>query len=107
VNIEVRATSATDVVADLNQPRLRSARSVVSHAFFEHLYRNDGLSHLPAIRQALTPDGWVLYLGLPDFQEIARLYLDDAPGIIFQSFRSLRRLPLHARRSRARHRMVA
>ena len=73
VNIDVRATSATDVVADLNRPRLRSARSVVSHSFFEHLYRNDRLPHLQAIRHALTPDGWVLYLGLPDFHEIARL----------------------------------
>jgi predicted SAM-dependent methyltransferase len=86
VNIDVRATSATDIVADLNRPRIRSARSVVSHAFFEHLYRDDRLPHLQAIRHALTADGWVLYLGLPDFREIARLYLDGAPGIVSSRF---------------------
>lgn len=86
VNIDVRPTSATDVVTDLNRPRIRSARSVVSHAFFEHLYLNDRLPHLRAIREALTPDGWVLYLGLPDFQEIARLYLEGAPGLLGARF---------------------
>lgn len=86
MNIDARATSATDIVADLNRPRIRSARSVVSHAFFEHLYRDDRLPHLQAIRQALTPDGWILYLGLPDFREIARLYLDGAPGIVSSRF---------------------
>jgi predicted SAM-dependent methyltransferase len=86
VNIDVRATSATDIVADLNRPQLRSARSVVSHAFFEHLYRKDRLPHLEAVRQALSPDGWVLYLGLPDFHEIASLYLDGAPGILSSRF---------------------
>jgi predicted SAM-dependent methyltransferase len=86
VNIDVRATSATDIVADLNRPRLGSARSVVSHAFFEHLYRNDRLPHLKAIREALTPDGWLLYLGLPDFREVARLYLDGAPGVVSDRF---------------------
>lgn len=86
VNIDVRATSATDIVADLNRPRLGSARSVVSHAFFEHLYRNDRLPHLKAIREALTPDGWLLYLGLPDFHEVARLYLEGAPGVVSSRF---------------------
>lgn len=86
INIDVRPTSATDVVADLNRPRIRSAHSVVSHAFFEHLYRKDRAPHLQAIRQALTPDGWVLYLGLPDFGEVARLYLDGAAGLVGPRF---------------------
>jgi predicted SAM-dependent methyltransferase len=86
VNIDVRPTSATDVVADLTRPQIRSARSVVSHAFFEHLYRNDRLPHLRAICDALTPGGWVLYLGLPDFHEIARLYLDRAAGLVGPRF---------------------
>jgi predicted SAM-dependent methyltransferase len=86
VNVDVRATSATDVVADLNRPQIRSARSAVSHAFFEHLYRNDRLPHLQAVARALTPDGWILYLGLPDFREIARLYLERAPGLVSPTF---------------------
>lgn len=82
INIDVRATSATDLVTDLTRPSIRSARSVVSHAFFEHLYRNDRIPHLRALLDALTEDGWVLYLGLPDFRAIARLYLEGARGLV-------------------------
>jgi predicted SAM-dependent methyltransferase len=86
VNVDVRPTSATDAVADLNRPRLPAARSVVSHAFFEHIYRDERIPHLRAVRDALVDDGWLLYLGLPDFREVARLYLEQAPGLISDRF---------------------
>jgi predicted SAM-dependent methyltransferase len=82
----VRATSATDIVADLNYPQLGTVRSVVSHAFFEHVYRNDRLPHLRAVKDALEPDGWMLCLGLPDFREIAQLYLERSEGNISPRF---------------------
>lgn len=86
INVDIRYTPGVDVVADLSRPRLRSAGSVVSHAFFEHVYRNDRESHLRALRDALVPNGWVLYMGLPDFRTIAGLYLGRAPGIIGPRF---------------------
>jgi predicted SAM-dependent methyltransferase len=86
VNVDLRWTRAVDVVADLNEPALRSARSVFSNAFFEHLYLEQRVPHLRAVRQALTPDGWVLYMGIPNFREVARLYLDGAPGLVSERF---------------------
>jgi len=86
INIDTRATGATDIVANLSRPRFRSVDSVVSNAFFEHVYRNDRLPHLQAIREALSPDGWMLYLGLPDFREVARLYLEGQVGNVSPRF---------------------
>jgi hypothetical protein len=86
VNVDCRVTRATDCVADLNAPTVfapGSIRLAYSHAFFEHLYRPARLSHLKAVRVALAPeDGACLYLGLPYFPAIARLYLDRGPGVV-------------------------
>jgi hypothetical protein len=69
---------------DLSRPRFTpgSLRVCFSHAFFEHLLRNDRLPHLRAIHEALELGGVVCYLGIPDFANIARFYLERRPGII-------------------------
>ncbi len=84
VNVDRRHTSATDVTMDLSRPRFTpgSVRVCFSHAFFEHLLRNDRLPHLQAIHEALEPGGIVCYLGIPDFANIARFYLERRPGIV-------------------------
>jgi len=84
VNVDVRPTPAVDVVADLNTLELPDgvkAGGFFSHAFFEHLRRDARVPHLAAAREALTDDGFICYLGLPDFEQIAQLYLDRGPGI--------------------------
>jgi predicted SAM-dependent methyltransferase len=84
VNIDARFTSATDVVADLNEPSCLSPRSVAvcySNAFFEHLYRASRVSHLRRIHEILEPGGTCCYIGLPYFRNIAKLYLEGGPGI--------------------------
>jgi predicted SAM-dependent methyltransferase len=84
VNVDRRHTSATDVTMDLSRPRFTpgSVRVCFSHAFLEHLLRNDRLPHLRAIHEALEPGGVVCYLGIPDFANIARFYLGRRPGIV-------------------------
>jgi hypothetical protein len=84
VNIDERFTPATDVTMNLSRPSFRpgSVRVCFSHAFFEHLYRRDQVPHLRAVRDALEPGGVVCYLGLPDFANIARFYLERRPGIV-------------------------
>jgi predicted SAM-dependent methyltransferase len=84
VNVDRRQTSASDVTMDLSRPRFRagSVRVCFSHAFFEHLLRNDRIPHLQAIHEALEPGGVVCYLGIPDFANIARFYLERRPGIV-------------------------
>lgn len=85
VNVDVRSTTATDLTADLNTldlPELRGAECLFSHAFFEHLLRSSRVPHLTAAREVLAEDGFVCYLGLPDFERIARLYLERGPGVV-------------------------
>jgi hypothetical protein len=84
VNIDYRPTPATDVTMDLNVPRL--GRSTValafSNAFFEHLYRPQRLPHLQRIREALEPGGACCYIGVPYFRNVAKFYLEKAPGTL-------------------------
>jgi hypothetical protein len=67
---------------DLSRPELDTAEACFSSAFFEHLRRSDRVVHLRMVREALAPDGFVCYLGMPDFRAIARLYLEQGPGIV-------------------------
>jgi predicted SAM-dependent methyltransferase len=82
INADIRPTGATDVVVDLSRPELSAAEACFSSAFFEHLRRRDRTIHLRAVHESLTSDGFVCYLGMPDFRAIARLYLDQGPGIV-------------------------
>jgi len=84
VNIDYRPTPATDVTMDLNVPTLApgSVSLAFSNAFFEHLYRPQRLPHLRRIRESLAPDGVCCYIGIPYFRNIARFYLEKAPGTL-------------------------
>jgi hypothetical protein len=87
VNVDVRATAATDLTTDLNELELpRPASGVFSHAFFEHLLRDARVPHLTAARRLLTDGGFVCYLGLPDFRAVAECYLSRAPGVVGPTF---------------------
>lgn len=89
VNADLHPTAATDVVLDLTSPRFPAnvaVDGVFSHAFFEHLRRTARAPHLRALRDALEPEGFVCYLGLPDFRRIAELYLAGGPGVVGPHF---------------------
>jgi len=53
-----------------------------SNAFFEHLYRPQRLPHLRRIRESLEADGVCCYIGVPYFRNIAKFYLEKAPGTL-------------------------
>jgi predicted SAM-dependent methyltransferase len=84
VNIDIQPTEVTDLVLDLNTladlPG-ESADGFFSHAFFEHLYRDSRVAHLRAARERLRPAGFLCYMGLPDFQSIAEMYLSRGRGV--------------------------
>lgn len=87
VNVDVRSTPATDVVSDLNELELaQPADGCFSHAFFEHLRRDARVPHLVAVRRLLTDQGFVCYIGLPDFRAVAEHYLSRSPGVIGPTF---------------------
>ena len=84
INIDYRRTPATDVTMDLNVPRLAPASVALafSNAFFEHLYRPQRLPHLRRIRESLEDGGVCCYIGIPYFRNIAKFYLEKAPGTL-------------------------
>ena len=84
INIDYRQTPATDLTMDLNVPRLApsSVALAFSNAFFEHLYRPQRLPHLRRIRESLEAGGVCCYIGVPYFKNIAKFYLEKAPGTL-------------------------
>ena len=89
INIDCRATLTTDYIADLNNLRLFAKNSVslfYIHAFFEHLYRNRRVPHLRCLVESLQPRGACCYIGLPYFRNIAKMYLEGAPGVVGKRF---------------------
>jgi predicted SAM-dependent methyltransferase len=84
VNIDYRRTPATDVTMDLNVPSFGPSTIALafSNAFFEHLYRPQRVPHLQRIRAALEPGGACCYIGVPYFRNVARFYLEKAPGTL-------------------------
>jgi hypothetical protein len=105
VNIDYRPTIATDVVMRLEAPSFApgSVSLAFSNAFFEHLYRDARVPHLIRVRQALAPDGVCCYIGIPYFRNVARFYLENAPGTVgdrfdlFNVYRYTHGDPEHAR----------
>lgn len=88
-NVDLQPTAATDLVMDLTRPSFPTAEpveAVFSNAFFEHLRRDQRTPHLKAIRGAISDDGFICYLGLPDFRRVAELYLAGGPGIVGPHF---------------------
>lgn len=90
INVDVRSTSATDLVHDCRDLSLFPTSSldvVFSNAFFEHIYVSDRLRFLVDVARALKPEGVVAFTGLPDFEEVARAYLERRkPGHVSPVF---------------------
>jgi predicted SAM-dependent methyltransferase len=90
VNVDVRSTSATDVVHDCRNVAIfpdKSINVLYSNAFFEHVYVNDRLPLLKDIHRALRADGSMLFTGIPDFEGIAQAYLEKrSPGNVSPTF---------------------
>jgi predicted SAM-dependent methyltransferase len=89
INMDFRATLATDIAADCTEINIfppGSLSLVYSHAFFEHLYRLDRIKNLKTVFNSLKNDGRVVYMGFPDFKVIAKAYLDKEKGLIGDRF---------------------
>lgn len=89
INIDERVTSATDYLVNLNNITVFGEGNVkcfFSHAFLEHLLRNQRLGHLKKIYEALKSDGFCCYIGIPYFPTIAKFYLDGGAGIVGEKF---------------------
>jgi predicted SAM-dependent methyltransferase len=85
LNIDARVTPATDMVADCSVLREfgdASLSLIFSNAFFEHLYRRQQLLLLRDCVRTLRPDGFLLFLGIPDFECVCHEYVNADNGRI-------------------------
>lgn len=57
-----------------------------SHAVFEHLFLVQQGMAVEEWERVLTPDGVAVCIGIPNFEAVARAYLDQAPGITRPTF---------------------
>jgi hypothetical protein len=89
INVDSRATRATDIRQDCRSleifPRNHFV-GVVSNAFWEHVFLNDRQRVVDEVHRILRDDGFVLFLGIPDFERIAIAYLNKEQGITSQTF---------------------
>ncbi len=89
INCEYRNTEAADIVMDcsrLTQFDDKSAELIFSHAFFEHLYRNQQKELLDECNRVLNDDGIIVFLGIPDFYVISNAYVNGEAGIVSKTF---------------------
>jgi predicted SAM-dependent methyltransferase len=89
INVDFRTTLATDISHDCSDLSIfpeQSLKYVFSNAFFEHLYKNDRVKCLTSIYRTLRPDGSVIFVGFPDFEKVARAYLEKRKGLLNDTF---------------------
>lgn len=90
VNVDLRSTKATDIVHDCRDLSIFPSRSlsfIYSNAFFEHVYLADQQRLMRDLLRTFADDGWVAFTGLPDFEGVARAYVERrTPGNVSEAF---------------------
>jgi len=89
LNVDIRKVEGVDIVGDAADLRTIESGTVdvlFGNALFEHLYLGHQLAALREWKRVLGPEGVLIVLGLPDFEMIARFYLQRAPGIVGERF---------------------
>jgi predicted SAM-dependent methyltransferase len=84
INCDCYPTLAADYVIDcsnLKSFKNESIDIIFSHAFIEHLYRNQLGTFLLDCNRILKKNGYLLILGIPDFEIIVKSYLKKHPGL--------------------------
>jgi len=78
INVDIRPTRATDLISDCSKLDVFPDNSflvIYSNAFFEHLFYRERPVHLASLYRILKRGGAVIYLGIPDFESLTRIYL--------------------------------
>lgn len=88
-NVDIRAVPGVDIVghaADLHRVSDSEVEFLFANAVLEHIFVGQLLRVFAEWRRVLSADGTMLCLGIPDFGAVARLYLEEAPGVIGERF---------------------
>ena len=72
--------------ADLSFAPDGSVDVLFSHAVFEHVFPAHHLSVLREWRRVTAPNGAIVMTGIPNFEVVARLYLEEAQGVYSDRF---------------------
>jgi predicted SAM-dependent methyltransferase len=84
VNCDIQPYKGIDFVIDcskLKQFETSSAGIIFCHSFFEHLYIYQQMPFLLECKRVLKKEGFLVILGVPDFEKICRLYLNKARAL--------------------------
>jgi predicted SAM-dependent methyltransferase len=88
INIDAQVRPAADLVADvtkLDYPE-NSIDEIYLNAVFEHLWKEDHVPVCTAWRKMLKPGGVLAIDSLPDFDRIAKAYVNKERGIVESVF---------------------
>lgn len=89
INVDYRATKAADIAMNcvyLDYFHPQSISLIYSCAFFEHVYRLERVTCLENCYRILKIDGILLFMGVPDFYQVAKAYLNKEKGIFHKTF---------------------
>lgn len=78
INVDIQPTKATDFISDCSKLDIFPDNSffvIYSNAFFEHLFYRERSIHLSNLYRILKNRGAVIYLGIPDFESVTKIYL--------------------------------
>lgn len=88
-NVDIRDVPGVDIVADASNLKTIKDGEVeilFGHAVFEHFFLGHQLAALREWKRVIGSKGVLIMLGIPDFETIARLYLEGARGIVGERF---------------------
>ncbi|MFA6598867.1 MAG: methyltransferase domain-containing protein [Ignavibacteriaceae bacterium] len=89
INVDARSTSATDIRYNCTSLEIFPSNhfeGVFSNAFWEHVFLNNRLHVIEECQRVLKENGFALFLGIPDFERVAKAYLNKEPGITTKIF---------------------
>ena len=89
LNVDIRRVEGVDIVGHAGAFRGvadGTVQTLFASAVLEHIFLGQHLAVLAEWKRVLAPDGLIVCIAIPDFAMLARLYLQNAPGVINERF---------------------
>lgn len=89
LNVDIRRIEGVDIVGHAGAFRGvgdGTVQTLFASAVLEHIFLGQHLAVFAEWKRVLAPDGLIVCIAIPDFAMLARLYLQNAPGIVSKRF---------------------